>query len=151
MKKQKIVKVSEIMGFSPVESKGAYISKLLIESEGVGSSKLMVAHGTMRPNYGKATLGRGVHPVPYDEAYYILRGKARVEFGDGGEESYEVGPDTAVFIPADTIHTIINTGTEDLEFLGIWPIMPTEGGVNSICDERKRAWGTSFRKVDSSV
>ena len=144
MKKEKVVKVSEIMGFSPAESKGDYISRLLIESEGVGSSKLMVAHGTMKP--GKAPLNAGVHPYPYDEAYYILRGKGRVEFGKGSKESYDVGPDTAVFIPAGTIHKIINTGIEDLEFLGIWPIMPTEEGVNSVCDERKRAWGTSFRK-----
>lgn len=144
MKKEKVVKVSEIMGFSPAESKGDYISRLLIESEGVGSSKLMVAHATIKPN--KAPLNAGVHPYPYDEAYYILRGKGRVEFGEG-EESYEVGPDTAVFIPAGTRHKIINTGIDDLEFLGIWPIMPMEEGINGVCDERKRAWGTSFRKM----
>ena len=122
MKKVRIVKVNEIMGFSPVESKGNYISKLLIESEGVGSSKLMVAHGTMKPSK-TPPLSAGLHPYPYDEAYYILRGKGRVEFGEG-EESYEVGPETAVFIPAGTKHKIINTGIDNLEFLGIWPVMP---------------------------
>ena len=69
-----------------------------------------------------------------------------MEFGDG-EESYEVGPDTAIFIPADTLHKITNTGTEDLEFLTIWPITPAEEGVNGVFDERKRLWGKSFRKV----
>lgn len=145
MKKEKVVKVSEIMGFSPAESQGAYISRLLIESEGVGSSKLMVVHATLKP--GKAPYAAAAHPFPYDEAYYILRGEGRVEF-DGDKESYEVGPDTAVFIPGGTMHRIINTGMEDLEFLGIWPVMPAEEGVNGVCDERKRAWGTSFRKVD---
>lgn len=146
MKKERVVKVSEIMGFSLPAAKGTYISRLLIESEGVGSSKLMLAHGTLKP--GKSLLGAGTHPAPYDEVYYILRGQGRVEFGDG-EESYEVGPDTAVFIPAGVKHKPINTGTEDLEFLGIWPIMPAEEGINSVCDERKRAWGKSFRKLDS--
>jgi len=147
MNKEKIVKVSEIMGFSPEESKGAYVSKLLIESEGVGSSKLMVVHATLKP--GKAPGGdAAAHPPPYDEAYYILRGHGRIEFGEG-EEVYEVGTDTAIFIPGGTLHKITNTGTEDLEFLTIWPITPMEEGINGVYDGRKRAWGTSFRKVDS--
>ncbi len=135
------------MGFSPEESKGAYVSKLLIESEGVGSSKLMVVHATLKP--GKAPGGdAAAHPPPYDEAYYILRGHGRIEFGEG-EEVYEVGTDTAIFIPGGTLHKITNTGTEDLEFLTIWPITPMEEGINGVYDGRKRAWGTSFRKVDS--
>ena len=73
-----------------------------------------------------------------------------MEFGDG-EESYEVGPDTAIFIPAGTLHKITNTGTVDLEFLTLWPITPAEEGVNGVYDERQREWGTNFRKVDSST
>ena len=149
MKKEKIVKPSEIMGFSPAESGGAYVSRLLIESEGAGSSKLMVVHATLKP--GKAPGGdAAAHPPPYDEAYYILRGSGRMEFGDG-EESYEVGPDTAIFVPAGTLHKITNTGTVDLEFLTLWPITPAEEGVNGVYDERQREWGTNFRKVDSST
>jgi mannose-6-phosphate isomerase-like protein (cupin superfamily) len=148
MKKERVVKVSEIMGFSPAATKGAYISRLLIDSEGVGSLKLMISHGTLKP--GESLMEPGTHPHPYDEAYYILRGQGRVEFGDG-EESYEVGPDTAVFIPAGTKHRPINTGTEDLEFLGIWPIMPMKEGINTVCDERKSAWGKSFRKVGEKI
>lgn len=145
MKKEKVVKVSEIMGFAPSSSGGSYISRLLIESEGVGSSRLMLVHATLKP--GEAPGDAAAHPTPYDEAYYILRGQGLMEFG-GGEESYEVGPDTAIFIPADTLHKITNTGTEDLEFLTIWPITPAEEGVNGVLDERKRLWGTNFRKVD---
>ena len=152
MKKERIVKVNEVMGFSPAESKGAYISRLLIESEGVGSSKLMVVHATLKPGQtpGDAEDHGAAHPPPYDEAYYILRGHGRMEFGEG-EESYEVGPDTAIFIPGGTLHKITNIGTEDLEFLTIWPIMPMEEGINGVYDERKSAWGTSFKKVDSSA
>jgi mannose-6-phosphate isomerase-like protein (cupin superfamily) len=145
VEKEKVVKVSEIKGFAPSGSGGNYISRLLIESEGVGSARLMLVHATLKP--GKAPGDAAAHPTPYDEAYYILRGQGLMEFGDG-EESYEVGPDTAIFIPADTLHKITNTGTEDLEFLTIWPITPAEEGVNGVFDERKRLWGKSFRKVD---
>jgi mannose-6-phosphate isomerase-like protein (cupin superfamily) len=72
-----------------------------------------------------------------------------VEFG-GGEESYDVTPGTAVFIAAGTKHKITNMGTDDLTFLTIWPIQPAEEGVNGVWDGRKRAWGTTFRKVAAS-
>lgn len=142
---KKVVKVKEIKGFIPSGSGGNYISRLLIESEGVGSPKLMLVHATLKP--GKAPGDAAAHPYPYDEAYYILRGRGLMEFGSG-EESYEVGPDTAIFIPADTLHKITNIGTEDLEFLTIWPITPMEEGVNSVYDERRRLWGTNFKKAD---
>lgn len=145
MTEEKVVRVSEIMGFSPAESCGAYVSRLLIESEGVGSGKLMLVHATLKP--GEAPGAAAAHPVPYDEAYYILRGEGRMEFGEG-EEVYEVGPDTAIFIPGGTLHKITNTGTTDLEFLTIWPLTPAEEGVNGVYDERKRAWGRAFRKVE---
>lgn len=149
MTKQRIVRVGEVMGFSPPGSGGAYVSRLLIESEGVGSDRLMVVHATLKP--GQAPGGdAAAHPPPYDEAYYILRGEGWMEFGDG-TESYRVGPDTAIFIPAGTPHRITNTGTQDLEFLTIWPLTPAEEGVNGVYDERKRAWGRSFRKVDPST
>ncbi len=142
--KEKVVKVNEIMGFIMPESDGSYISRLLIESEGVGSSKLMLVHATLKP--GKSPGCSASHPVPYDEAYYILRGRGLMDFGDG-EEVYEVGPDTAIFIPADTLHKITNIGTEDLEFLTIWPMMPMEKGVNGVYDARRKLWGKNFRKV----
>ena len=147
MNKLRVVKVKEVMGFSPTELGGAFVSRLLIESEGVGSSKLMVNHATLKP--GKSPGGGSAHPIPYDEAYYILRGHGTMEF-NGGEESYEVEPDSAIFIPGGTMHKLTNTGTEDLEFLSIWPLAPTEEGVNSVFDERKRAWGKSFRRVEES-
>ena len=144
MKKLRVVKAKDVEGFTPKGLEGAYISRLLIESEGVGSSRLMVVHATLKA--GKAPGEGAAHPVPYDEAYYVLRGQGRMEF-DGGTDSYEIGPDTAIFIPGGTMHKITNTGTEDLEFLTIWPLAPAEEGVNGVLDERKRAWGTNFRLV----
>ena len=147
MKKERVVKAAEVMGFVPSGTDNNYISKVLIEPDGVGSNRLMLVEATIRPH--TVPLQRGAHPEPYDEAYYILRGKGRVEFGPKGEESYDVEPGMAVFIPARTVHTIVNTGSEDLVFLGIWPVMP-EPGIHAICDDRRKAWGTSFRKIDSA-
>ncbi len=146
MTKERVVRADEVMPFSPERSAGKYESRLLIESEGVGSTKLMLVQATIRAgaSSGKAEC----HPVPYDETYYILRGQARVEFGDSGE-AYDVAPNTAVFIAAGTRHKISNMGTDDLVFLAMWPIQPREEGVNPVWDERKHAWGTTFRKVTS--
>jgi putative monooxygenase len=146
MSQPRVVRVGEIEGFSPESMGGSYVSRLLIESEGVGSSRLMVVHATLKPG---TSPGEGAaHPVPYDEAYYVLQGQGRMEFGDE-DEPYDVGPDTAIFIPAGVTHKITNTGTEDLEFLTLWPLIPAEEGVNGVYDERKRLWGTSFRRVVS--
>jgi mannose-6-phosphate isomerase-like protein (cupin superfamily) len=145
MKKELVVNASEIMPYSPPESRGLYESRLLIEPEGMGSTKLGLTQATIKPG---APSGEGEsHPVPYDEAYYILRGMGRVSFPDLGE-THEVGPDDAVFIPAGTKHGIQNTGEEDLVFLGIVPIFPVEEGINPVIDGRRREWGTSFRKID---
>lgn len=147
MNREKVLKVSEVMGFSPKALQGKYISKLLIESEGVGSSKLTLVHATMKP--GVPVYPASAHEPPYDEAYYILQGQGRVEFGPDGEEAYDVEPNVAVFIPAGTMHRILNTGTKDLVFLGISPLLPTREGINGVYDERIKEWGTSFRKVIS--
>ena len=150
MAKEKIIKVSEVMGFSPAATKGSYVSKLIIDSGGLGSSKLMLVHATLKPQEVQAKGFKcGVHPAPYDESYYILSGQGRIAFGENGEEIHDVGPDTAVLIPAGTAHAIMNTGTEDLVFLSIWPLAPQEEGVNPVYDERKKTWGKSFRKLNS--
>jgi mannose-6-phosphate isomerase-like protein (cupin superfamily) len=146
VKKPRVVQISEIEGFSPEELGGSYISRLLIESEGVGSSRLMLVHATLKP--GTSPGDGAAHPIPYDEAYYVLRGQGRMEFGDE-DEPYDVGPDTAIFIPAGTMHKITNTGEDDLEFLTIWPLTPAEEGVNGVYAERKRRWGTNFRRAKS--
>ena len=145
MRKLRVVRAQDIVPYSPAGLEGIYLSRLLIESEGVGSSRLQLVHATLKP--GQSPGGGASHPVPYDEAYYILRGCGRMEF-EGGAEAYEVGPGTAVFIPGGTWHKITNTGDGDLEFLTIWPISPAGEGVNGVYDERLRAWGTSFRLVD---
>lgn len=145
MAPRRIVEVQKVMPFYPPGMEGVYASRLLIESQGVGSARLQLVHASLKP--GESPGGGAAHPQPYDEAYYILRGTGRMEF-DEGAEVYEVGPDTAIFIPGGTWHKITNTGAEELEFLTIWPLSPASEGVNGVYDGRIRAWGTSFRLID---
>ena len=142
MTKRRVVQAKEVEGFCPAELGGAYISRMLLEKDGLGSTRLLINHVTMKPHHPLLT--GGSHPAPYDEAYYILRGQARVSF-DEGRDSYDVGPDTVAFIPGGAWHTIQNTGEDDLEFLTLWPMTPDREGVNGIMDERQHAWGTGFK------
>ena len=144
MSKYRVVKAQDVMGFAPPGLEDAYVSRLLVDEEGVGSPRLQVVHATLKP--GKTPGEGAAHPAPYDEAYYILRGQGLMEF-DHGAEAYEVGPDTAIYIAGDTWHRITNTGDTDLEFLTLWPLAPATEGINGVYDARKRAWGTSFRLV----
>ena len=148
MAQRRIVRAHDVMPYGPAGLEGIYDSRLLVDAQGVGSQRLQVVHATLQP--GCAPGEGGVHPIPYDEAYYILRGTGRMEF-DEGAEAYDVRPDTAIFIPAGTWHKITNTGTEVMEFLTLWPLSPDQEGINGVYDERLRAWGTSFRLVDSAT
>jgi mannose-6-phosphate isomerase-like protein (cupin superfamily) len=142
MKQRRIVPAHKVVPFYPQGLEGIYASRLLIESEGVGSERLQLVHATLAP--GEAPGEGAAHPAPYDEAYYILRGTGRMEFEEGAEV-YDVGPDTAIYIPGGTWHKITNTGDTPLEFLTIWPLSPDREGINGVFDGRKKAWGTSFR------
>ncbi|MGD2126460.1 MAG: cupin domain-containing protein [Desulfobacteraceae bacterium] len=54
------------------------------------------------------------HPYPVEELLYILRGTGIETVGD---EQREVGPGSAVFIPPEVEHNIVNTGDEMLMLL----------------------------------
>lgn len=141
MEKERVFKVSEVVGFSLPGGEDTYISRMLIDSESVGAKKINVNHGTLRP--GKGGGGGGTHPCPHEEIYYILRGHGLLTIGD---KTYEVGPDTVAYIPCEEFHKLENTGHSDLEIITIWSL-PIKEGANPLYDERKRLWGTTFKKV----
>jgi len=143
IKKRYIVKASEVKRFSIAGQEDIYVSRLLIDKESVGSERMVMSNCTLKP--GKR-IEPGIHPCPYDEAYYILKGKGILRMGDNNEQ-YEVCAGTVVFIPCELRHGLENTGTDDLEFLAIFPGQ-LKPGVNGIYDERKKKWGKSFRLID---
>ena len=141
MQKQKVISVKNVASFTPTNGAGKYESRLLVDAESVGSQGLVVNHFTLKP--GQKTYS-GHHPPPFEEVYYILRGRGILTLGTTDKKQYEVGPDSVAYIAATEEHQIENIGTQDLEMLTIMPRHPLPG-VNSIYDERKEKWGTSFR------
>ena len=87
--------------------------KLLVGGERLPSRGLLVGTAEL-PAGGR--LIRHHHAPP--EAYYILEGRGQVEVGG---EVIEVGPGSAVYIPADATHAAFNTGTAPLRFVWIFP------------------------------
>jgi mannose-6-phosphate isomerase-like protein (cupin superfamily) len=59
------------------------------------------------------------HHDEESELYYILKGTAKVQLN---EECTEVGPGTAVYIPAKMKHAITNIGNETLVFVWAYNI-----------------------------
>ena len=145
-----VVHADEVEVFVTPGSVGIYESQCLIDRDGVGSESLNVNRGTLKAG---RKLGGGSHPVGADECYYVLRGRAKLllggdpKTGEGGRH-YEIGPDTAVFIPGGTFHALDNPYDEDLVILAIWPQHPRPGD-SGMFEARIEAWGTSFRRKAS--
>ena len=70
-----------------------------------------LAHAEVRP--GQKTKP---HKLRAAEVYYIIAGQGLMHID---EESSQVGPDCAVYIPPDSIQYIENTGNSDLKYLCI--------------------------------
>jgi len=68
-----------------------------------------------------ATPGAGAiypgHEHASPEIYYVTSGQARWTVGS---ETFEAGPETAVYTPPDTLRRMINTGTEPLRPVYFW-------------------------------
>ena len=139
-----VINAKKVMGFSPTGNENNYISRLLIDDQSVGSRNLVMNHFTLLP--GKST-SPGSHPSPFEEVYYILRGKGLLTLGGEKGVQYEVTADTAAYIPCDTVHELKNIGEEPLVMLTMMPFLPTPG-ANGLYDERKKQWGTSYREVE---
>ena len=134
-----IIKASEVRAFSLEGAEDIYESRLLIDKENVGIETISMSQFTLKP--GKKN-NPGIHPCPYDEIYYILKGNG-ILYVDNNEKQYKLYAGTVVFIPCGVKHYLENKGTENLELLGIFPYQ-LKPGVNKIYDERKKKWGKSF-------
>ena len=141
MPKGTVVKVDQVMPFSPPGMEDTYVSRMLIDEANSGSRRLHVNHGVVRAGQ---SLEGAAHRPPYDEIYYVLSGEASLRLGD---EEVDLERGSTVFIPGGTFHALTNKSqTEDFVILTIWPGDP-EPGVNGVYDMRKEAWGTTYREI----
>lgn len=143
MQQKLVFHAKQVVGFSPRGYERDFESRMLVDAESVGSQRLVMNFFMLKP--GKST-NPGDHPAPFDEIYYILRGQGVVYLGPE-HEPFDLVADTVVFIPHGTTHSLTNTGTGDLEMITVMP-GPLPVGANTLYDERKVTWGTSFRLLD---
>jgi mannose-6-phosphate isomerase-like protein (cupin superfamily) len=84
----------------------------VINPENVGSRRFMITVVEVRP--GGSTPPHE-HPT-VESMYYIIRGRGEVPTGKHGKGK-AVGPNTAVYFPAGSVHGIRNTGRTTLVYL----------------------------------
>ncbi len=53
------------------------------------------------------------HHAEYDSYIYVVRGNLELEFGPGGRESFEAGPDDYIVVPKHAIHRESNRRAEE--------------------------------------
>jgi uncharacterized cupin superfamily protein len=132
------------------------IADLPLQERGNGKT-FSVRIGRAGPLLGLAALGCSLHVVPpgkrafpfhrhhvADELFYVLSGDGEYRFGDA---TYPVRAGDVVAAPAGTeAHQLINTGTEDLRYLGI----STIGGVDIVDypDSGKIGVGAGIKNAD---
>lgn len=143
--KIKVIRSSDVEPYSPKEMNDVFFSRMLINKESVCSQKLIINEFTLKA--GKKSY-KGVHPYPYDEVYYVLKGTGILILGDEIEERYEIEPHIIAFISNGVPHSLENNGTEDLVLLTIMPEQPVKG-ANLLYDSRINEWGTSFKFIDN--
>ena len=116
-----------------------------------------VKWGRVGPLLGLHGLGCAVHVVPagkkafpfhrhhvMDELFFVVSGKGEYRFGDA---THPVRAGDIVAAPAGTqAHQLINTGSEDLRYLGI----STMGGVDLVDypDSKKIAVAAGIKNAD---
>ena len=95
---------------------GVKVQFFINRERGAGSVTLAKAY--MEPG---SSLPLHSHRV--EDAFIILSGKGKCTVGD---ETYEVGPDTAVLVPAGVKHNCTNDGNEPMIVIFTWPSVEVE-------------------------
>ncbi|NDJ76270.1 MAG: cupin domain-containing protein [Chloroflexi bacterium] len=104
--------IRNVKSIEPVESEHGEIVYELLGATAGGTQAHSLAHVVIPA--GKAAR-KHYHPIA-EESYYILSGTGRMEL-DG--DSATVGPGDSVAILPNQVHTIVNTGSEDLVLLAV--------------------------------
>ena len=142
----RVIRVSDVEPFSPRDTQDIFYSRMLIDNQSAGSEHLVVNEFTLK--CGKSSY-KGSHPMPYDEVYYVLKGKGFLVLEDDEERKYEIEPGIIAFIPCGVQHHLINSDDEDMVLLTIMHKIPVKG-VNSLYDSRIEEWNTSFRMKENA-
>ena len=103
------MRVEEVLWIEPPQHHGAY-SKLLVNPDTSASRHFDFRLSLYRP---KGYAEDHVHEHS-EHVYYVLQGRGLMRLGDA---QHVVEPHTVVFIPPGVVHSLTNTGLEDLIFI----------------------------------
>jgi uncharacterized cupin superfamily protein len=140
----------------PTKSPVMNIADVPLADRGNGKS-FVVKWGRVGPLLGLEGLGCAIHVVPpgkrafpfhrhhvLDELFYIVSGGGEFRFGD---ETLALRAGDIVGAPAGTKpHQIINSGSEDLRYLGISSMSSVD--VVDYPDSKKLAVGAGIKNAD---
>jgi uncharacterized cupin superfamily protein len=140
----------------PTKSPVMNIADVPLADRGNGKS-FVVKWGRVGPLLGLEGLGCAVHVVPpgkrafpfhrhhvLDELFYVVSGAGEFRFGD---ETLALRAGDIVGAPAGSKpHQIINTGSEDLRYLGISSMSSVD--VVDYPDSKKLAVGAGIKNAD---
>ena len=97
---------------TPFRTKDGSVIREIMAYRNSDCEQVSLAEATVSP--GQETVDHTHRQA--EEIYYFLNGSGRMHL-EGETEA--VGPRDAVYIPPETVHSVQNTGTEDLVFLCI--------------------------------
>jgi mannose-6-phosphate isomerase-like protein (cupin superfamily) len=103
------LRVEEVMWIEPSQHHSAY-SKLLVNPDSCATNYFDFRLSLYQP---KGYVEEHVHERA-EHVYYILQGSGLMKLD---ERQYVVGPHTAIFIPPGVVHSLANTGLENLLFI----------------------------------
>jgi mannose-6-phosphate isomerase-like protein (cupin superfamily) len=109
---QYIVPAASVAPYSPPGHSDT-LNRRLIGKDTVGARSLELVYGELQPG-GRAD--RHTH-ADIDQAVYVCGGRALAEIGD---ERAEVGPGTALWIPAGVPHELTSLGPEPLALVVVY-------------------------------
>ena len=110
MKKKFVVPLSDAV--TGVLHGGAGIFRVLIDEEICGAK-----HFSLLVNTSNAGTKGSAHTHEVEHCWYILSGKGTMYMGD---ESFEIGPEMAIYTPAHTLHKVDVGSEENLTYIVIY-------------------------------
>ena len=132
MEKKLAVHLKDAVTGSMQGGRGTF--RIFIDQETCGARQLSLLRNTLQG--GTRTAG---HQHEEESCFYILSGRGTISIGD---QSFEAGPETAVFVPARAIHKIDACPGEDLTYIMIYaPPGPeqqlkSQGGYGSYSEKK---------------
>ncbi len=110
MRKLRVVRPADFVRQSEDQTPG------MTRDEVFSTPECWIGVATTEPGFAAAAF-HWAEGKPFDSYVYMVRGVARLDYGQGGREAVEAGPGDFVHIPKGVVHREANPGTEASEVL----------------------------------